>query len=179
MKKQIVRLTESDLHRIIKESVKRIIREQEYGDWRDDYEKYKNFYGDPDEGEKLRKAYLNRTRSEFGGDEKARVKALNKHMSANDAEREKRLSSTDPDFLAWEKAWSRKYDNEHGVNANDDNDFSDFETEKAKAAAQLDRKRIRVNRQKNNDISTPVDTKFSGKSPEEIEQMMRDMGFAK
>lgn len=40
MKKQVIRLTESDLHRIIKESVKRIIRESEYENPRLGYDEY-------------------------------------------------------------------------------------------------------------------------------------------
>lgn len=180
MARQIIKLTEEDLHKIIRESVNRILKEEgEFGDWRDDYEAWKNFAGDKEEGNALLNKYLNRAKSEFGGDEKARIKALNKHMAANDAARDRRLASTDPKFLDWEKAWSRKYDAEHGINATDDSDAFDFEAEKAKAAAQRERRRSKPSIKSIGKETPQTPSKFSGKSPEEIEQMMRDMGFVK
>lgn len=175
MAKQIIRLTEGDLHKIIKETVNKIINE-EFGDWRDDYEAWRNHTGDNEEGNDLLNKYLSRAKSEFGGDEKARIKALNKHMATNDSAREHRLAKTDPDFLDWEKAWSRKYDAENGINATDDSDAFDFEAEKEKAAAQRARKRSRLGSSNNNKA---VDSKFSGKSPEEIEMIMKNLGYAK
>jgi len=178
MAKQIIRLTESDLHKIIRESVKRIIKEEgeTYGDWRDDYEKWRNHIGNNDDGNELLKNYIGRAKSEFGGDESARISALNKHMAQKDSEREQRLSKTDPDFLNWEKAWSRKYDAENGINNNVDADTFDFEAEKAKAAEQRGRRRTKKPLP-NTAKQTP--SKFSGKSEEELEQLMKDMGFAK
>ena len=42
MAKQVIRLTESDLHRIVKESVNKILKE-EFGDWRDAYDAYMDY----------------------------------------------------------------------------------------------------------------------------------------
>ena len=174
MARQIIRLTESDLHRIIKKSVNRILREAKYGDWRDDYESWMNYSGDDkDEGNRLNKAWNDSLRNQYQGDEKGRLRALNDHFRERDSRRNLRMS---PEERAREAEWERKYNIEHGIVDDDNFDFD-------KAVEKFEKQKIRANRKQNlnnqEDDTVPQSSKFSGKSPEELEQMMRDMGFAK
>ena len=184
MAKQIIRLTEGDLHKIIKESVKKIIREGNYGDWRDDFDAYNSFLGDPSKGDELGRKYYDKLKQQYNGDKVAMRKAMNDHFKEKDAAREKRLSKTDPEYLDWENAFDKKYDLENGINVDDNEsiDNFDFDAEKARQAAKRERKMASASSPRNrakeiSNTSTP--SKFSGMSPEELEKMGANMGYFK
>ena len=177
MARQIIRLTESDLHRIIKKSVNRVLREAKYGDWRDDYESWINYNGDDkEEGQTLNRAWNDALKSQYT-DRAERMKELNDHYRKKNAMRDERMS---PEERAREAEWNRKYNIEHGIVDDDDDNF-DFD--KAVEKFEKQKMRSRNNRssinQDDEEVTVPQSLKFSGKSPEELEQMMRDMGFAK
>ena len=94
--KKVIRLTESDLHRIVKESVNKILKE-EFGDWRDAYDAYMDYLpagNDPErhsKGEDLRKAYMSQMDDAFGANKEARQKALNRHINYREMLRRERL----------------------------------------------------------------------------------------
>lgn len=89
MAKQIIRLTESDLHRIIKESVNRIIREEDNRDWTDDYNDWADFkYKDSDEAGKLNRSWTKKVKEKYP-DPKERRSAISKHMKTRDVEKGK------------------------------------------------------------------------------------------
>ncbi len=100
MAKQVIRLTEGDLHNIIKESVKRILKEEQFGDWRDAYDAYMDYLpsgNDPErhsKGEDLRKAYMSQMDDAFGANKEARQKALNRHINYREMLRRERLQKT-------------------------------------------------------------------------------------
>ena len=175
MARQIIRLTESDLHRIIKKSVNRILREGKYGDWRDNYEEWMNYSGDDkEEGQRLNRAWNDALKSQYQGDEAGRLRALNNHFREKDSIRNQRQS---PAERAREAEWERKYNIEHGIVGDDNFDFD-------KAVEKFEKQKMRSNKKPNiinkeDDAILPQSSRFSGKSPEELEQMMKDMGFVK
>ena len=132
MAKRIIRLTESDLHRIIKNSVKKIIREaEEPYDWRSDFHLYHDSVNmKPEDGTALHKKYMDGARQEFGGDEKARVKEFNRLWKEREARRKMRQT---PEQIAKEDLWDRKYNAEHGIEGDEfeDTDFDDEAMQKA------------------------------------------------
>ena len=125
MAKQVIRLTEGDLHRIIKESVKKILREEEEApyDWRADFNKYHDTVDmSPEEGTALHKRYMDGARKEFGGNEKARIKEFNRLWKEREAKQRMRKS---PEQLAKDDLWNRRYNAEHGINVDDFDDDND------------------------------------------------------
>lgn len=184
MAKQIIRLTEGDLHKIIENTVKKIISEGNYGDWRDDYEAWINGIQDKEEGTRLNNRWHDSLKQQFNGDKHAMRKALNDHFKEKDAARERRLSKEDPKFLDWENAWDKKYDLENNINTDDDEsiDDFDFEAEKERQAAKRERKMRSMSSPKKKEleidtIETP--SIYKGKSPEEIEKLGASMGYFK
>ncbi len=142
MKKQIIRLTESDLHNIIKESVNKILNESgRFNDWRDAYDAYMNHSGLDDdsrrEGERLRKEFTRQANLAYGGDpnkstfngDKRFFKDLDKHSKFRDSQRNYELSKTKSgrDYLDWEDKWEREYNRNNGIS---DDDFTEVEPKK-------------------------------------------------
>lgn len=159
---KLIRLTESDVRNMIRATLNSVLRESN-GDWKAAYDKFNREGGDIND-------YLNLARDEFGGDEKARIKALNKHIKDNDARRELRMS---PEELAKEKAWEKKYNREHNINVtdDDDSDLDDFEAEKQRQWLNRARKKA----PKRPSVSQEEPTR----SPEEILAQMKELGFLK
>ena len=159
---KIIRLTEGDIHNMIHEALQNVLKEAN-GDWKAAYDKFNSEGGDFND-------YLNLARNEFGGDEKARIKALNKHIADKDAKRELRMN---PEEIAREKTWERKYNREHGIGDDDsDLDFDDFEAEKEKQW----KKRAGHNAPKR---ASKINQDIPTRSPEEIERQMRELGYIK
>jgi len=185
MAKQIIRLTEGDLHRIIENTVKKIIREGKYGDWRDDYEEWINSIQDKEEGARLNNKWHDSLKQQFNGDKRAMRNALNGHFKEKDAAREKRLSKEDPKFLDWENAWDKKYDLENNINVGNDESFDDFDfdAEQAKQAAKRERKMAsrKSPKKKESEMDVIDDTPsiFKGKSADELEKLGASMGYFK
>ena len=176
MAKQIIKLTESDLHNIIKTAVNKVIKEA-YGDWRDDYDAYMGYYGkDKDKQKELRQKYDNSVKSTFGDDEKARIQALNKHMDSRDSERDKMLNKSQKgrDYLDWESAFDTKYNAEHGIGDESIKDM-DLDSLIAKAAQKRERGAMRTKPK----AIPQAEPQKPTRSPEEIEAQMRAMGLAK
>ena len=89
--KKIVRLTENDLHKIIKESVKKILKEG-YGDWRDDYDAWMDGpMDDKKAGEQARLRYIAAANRDFGGDPSSNVFNGDKKRFQNALERHQTL----------------------------------------------------------------------------------------
>lgn len=164
MARQIIRLTESDLHRIIKKSVNRILRE----DWQDELTDFNRGAGGESWHDSLKSQYPDRAE---------RMKALNDYYRKRNTMRKERQS---PEERAREAEWERKYNIEHGIVDDDEEDF-DFD----KAVEKFEKEKMRSRNKRNpisqddEEVTVPQSLKFSGKSPEELEQMMRDMGFVR
>jgi len=182
MAKQIIRLTESDLHRIIKESVKRIIKE----DWHDELSSiYDAGKKEDSAGIDLDKAssILKNLKRQYGSDKEGYSRAVNKFFSDREKRDDFEKAKRDPAFELWS--------DEH------ESTFNDEGYPMAKDFEPLPFNRERYNKRiKNGEMpralrrsyssgpqevpETPsVNSPYKGKSSEEIEQMMRDMGFAK
>lgn len=85
--KQIIRLTEGDLHRIIENCVRKALNE----DWTKTYDKWADtIWTDPEEGDRLNKKWSQELKDEYGD---KRGEALNAHCEKRDAERAKRLAA--------------------------------------------------------------------------------------
>ena len=81
MAKQIIRLTEGDLHRIIENAVNKIMISEK---WSDTYDKWADGnYKSREEGEKLNKQYNDELKQEFP-DKDARRSELSKHCKRRD-----------------------------------------------------------------------------------------------
>lgn len=97
--KQIIRLTEGDLHRIIENCVRKALNE----DWTKTYDKWADSVGmDRDEGEKLVKKWAKELKDEYGG---KRDIAFNSHSEKRDAARAKKLAAA--------RKRREQYDQEH------------------------------------------------------------------
>lgn len=174
MAKQIIRLTEGDIHNMIRSAVNRLLRESDEDNaWKDAYDKFNR--GEIDSMDE----YMRLARERFGGDEMARIKALNRHIEDKDARRAMRMS---PEELAREKAWEKQYDIENGINhSSEDADLFDFEKERAEQLKKLTKKRMKQNARKpgsRRPADTPQEpTKFSGLSPEELEAKFKELGY--
>ena len=176
MAKQIIKLTEQDLHDIIRTAVNKVIKEG-FGDWRDDYDAYMGYYGkDKDKQKELRQKYDDSVKAEFGDDEKARIKALNKHMDSRDSLRDNMLNKSQKgrDYLDWESAWNSKYNAEHGI-GDEGIGEADLDSLIAKAAQKRERGAMRTKPK----AVPQAEPQKPTRSPEEIEAQMRAMGLAK
>lgn len=98
MVRQNIKLTEKVLNKIIKETVNKILNEEVWGDWRDDYDAYMDVPGlnikDPNEGTRLGNTYRERLSREYKGDKKAMQDALNNHINYRERLRRERLMQT-------------------------------------------------------------------------------------
>lgn len=100
--KQIIRLTEGDLHRIIENCVRKALNE----DWTKDYDKWADNIGmNKDEGEKLRKKWSQELKDEYGD---KRDLAFNSHSEKRDAARAKRLAAARKRQAQYNQAHKKK-----------------------------------------------------------------------
>ena len=97
--KQIIRLTEGDLHRIIENCVRKAIKE----DWTKTYDKWAdNFNMERKERDKLLKKWAQELKDEYGD---KRGEAFNSHCEKRDAARAKKLAAA--------RKRAEKYNQEH------------------------------------------------------------------
>jgi len=88
MAKQIIRLTESDLHKIIENATRKALMSE---GWKDSYDKWsKGDYKDNDEGEKLNRQWNSELKSEHPEASKRRSEFL-KHTKTKDTESSKKF----------------------------------------------------------------------------------------
>jgi len=159
MANQIIRITESDLHNIIKESVVKILNEE---NWQDAFDRFLDApdITDSAEGTKLQKAKDDAIKAEFGKDFGARARAMKKYFRDREAKKMGKMTAA-------QKAEYLKYDD---PNDNDDSDFDYFAAEKSKGFAPKA------------DVVEPVDKKksimknnpYAGKTPEELEALLQN-----
>jgi len=115
MAKQIIRLTESDLHRMIRESVDRILKEG----WKDSYDKWSSGkYENDDDGEKLNRKWNSELKAEHP-DKKDRRSEFNKHTKSKDSSASKEFEKK------WkasggEERFKQDYKKKYGVDINDE-----------------------------------------------------------
>jgi len=199
MAKRIIRLTESDLHKIIKESVVRALneadsvkdkfstyRKEPWGDWRDDYDAYMDDLkvGDKPAGEDARLKYISAANRDFGGDpssktftgDKSFFKALKKHQQYRDVN-DKHLS---PAQRAARHQMDLDHDLKYGFNPDDEaaGGIASGE-EPMKKRARRGSLMTKVKPDASFRKQEEPKSKFSGLSPEELEAKMKEMGFAK
>ena len=200
MGRQIIRLTESDLHKIIKESVIRALNEAEsvkdkfstyrkepWGDWRDDYDAYMDDIrvGDKPAGEEARLKYIASANRDFGGDpskkefngDQAFFKALKRHQQYRDIH-DKHLS---PAQREARHQMDMDYDEKYGFNPDDEaaGGIAAGEAEPMKKRARRGSLMTKIKPDETFRKAEEPKSKFSGMSPEELEAKMREMGFAK
>ena len=98
MAKQIIKLTEGDLHKIIENTVNKIMMTE---GWEDSYRKWsKGDYKDNEEGEKLNKQWTKELKAEHP-DRKSRANAVKKANTRIDVEKGK--TAKDPRWRAYDK----------------------------------------------------------------------------
>lgn len=205
MAKRIIRLTESDLHKIIKESVRRTLNEATpsakellnryhkgpWGDWRDEYDAYwDSHFDDPRRGD-LEKAARNAVIRDFGGFTPEYFKALRRHENYRDAYH----PFLSPSGRQNRERMDMEYDEKYGWNPNDEEGDDDYarlsrflpgggeegEQKKQRARRGSNLSRVKAaptyrQQQPNDDDSL---NQGSGMSLEDIEAKMRELGFAK
>ena len=99
---KVIRLTEGDLHRMIRESVNRILKEE----WRASYDKWANGeYDDAEEGERLNREWTKKLKKQYPNPAD-RKRATERHMSS-------RTSQSAKDY-------DRKWRKEHGDESDDE-----------------------------------------------------------
>lgn len=206
MAKRIIRLTESDLHRIIKESVIRTLNEaekdgksskkavkdmfndyEEFEDWRKQYDDYMDHILDRDkaEGEAARLRYIAAINRDFGGDpssksftgdKKAFKKAYDKHSRYRDTH-DKHIS---PQARRDRHQMDLDYDEKYGFNPDDEAAGGVVSGEEpVKKRARRGSLMTKVKPDASFLKKEEPKSKFSGLSPEELEAKMKEMGFAK
>ena len=182
MARQIIKLTEQDLHNIIREAVNKAINEG-FGDWRDDYDAMQGYFGnDVDKQKELRGNYEKNVKDAFGDDEKARIKALNRHMDYRDSLRNDRLDKSrfkgpnGENYLDWEAGWNTKYNAEHGIGDESIND-TDLDTLIAQAAKRRERGRVRTKSNAEKLANSQKPSKFDGLSADELEAKFKELGY--
>jgi hypothetical protein len=205
MAKRIIRLTESDLHKIIKESVKRALNEARpsakellnryhkgpWGDWRDEYDAYWDSHFDDPRREDLEKAARNAVVRDFGGFTPEYFKALRRHEAYRDAYH----PFLSPSGREGREKMDREYDEKYGFNPGEDEEddyarlsrFLPGEGEEGGQKKQRARRGSNLSRVKAAPTyrqQQPNDDEYSlnqgsGMSLEDIEAKMRELGFAK
>ena len=207
MAKRIIRLTESDLHKIIKESVRRTLNEATpsakellnryhkgpWGDWRDEYDAYwDSHFDDPRRGD-LEKAARNAVTRDFGGFTPEYFKALRRHENYRDAYH----PFLSPSGREDRESMDREYDEKYGWNPNDEEGDDDYarlsrflpgggeegqKKQRARRGSNLSRVKADPSyRQKQQEpIEGPEElSQGSGMSLDDIEAKMRAMGYIK
>ena len=85
MANKMIKLTESDIHAIIRNVISRINEEDEKKKgWTDSYDKWSETYGDKKKGEKLSDDWHEKLKQEYPN-KKERRKAINRHCKELDA----------------------------------------------------------------------------------------------
>lgn len=163
MAKQIIRLTEGDLHRIIENSVKKIIRES---DWQ---KAFNDFLDMPDitdsaEGAKLQKAKDDAIKAEFGNDEKARAKAVKRYFKNRERDKMSKMS-------AKQREEYLKYDDPN--EDDDDAELNAFAAEKAKSRYRGLKPSARVGSSAFKKAVEAQNNPFAGRTPEELEALLK------
>jgi hypothetical protein len=184
MAKQIIRLTEGDLHRIVKESIKRILKEE---DWRDElnavYDAGKEEGSAGFDIDKV-SSILGNVRKQYGKDAEGYKQALDDFYSEREKIGDAEKAKKDPAFELWSDEFESNFNKAGYPLAKD---FKSFPYNKSKynqrvRNGELPRsfRRFGV---KSNDSEEPSvqvnNSPYAGKSPEEIEQIMKNSGFAK
>ena len=206
MAKRIIRLTESDLHKIIKESVRRTLNEARpsakellnryhkgpWGDWRDEYDAYWDAnFDDPRRGD-LEKAARNAVTRDFGGFTPEYFKALRRHENYRDAYH----PFLSPSGRQDRERMDREHDEKYGFNPSDeegDNDYARLSRFLPSGGEEVGQKKQRARRGSNlsrvkaaptyrqhqpNDDEDALN-QGAGMSLEDIEAKMRELGFVK
>lgn len=207
MAKRIIRLTESDLHKIIKESVRRTLNEARpsakellnryhkgpWGDWRDEYDTlWDRDNNDALTHKELEKKYNDAIMRDFGGFTPEYFKALRRHEAYRDAYHPWLSPSGRED----RERMDREYDEKYGFNPNDeegDDDYArlsrflpgsgeegDQKKQRARRGSNLSRvKAAPTYRQQQPNDDDDALYQGAGMSLEDIEAKMRELGFAK
>ena len=185
MAKQIIRLTESDLHRIIKESVRRIIKEE---NWDDELSSiYDAGKEEGSTGVDIDRAssVMKNLKAQYGKDKEGYGKAINNFFNRREKLDDYEKAKKDPAFELWS--------DEHETSFNDAGypmakDFKPLPFEKKKynnrvrngeLPKALRRSYTKGGEYDSDSFDAGENNPYSGKSPEEIEQMMRDSGYVK
>lgn len=173
MAKQIIKLTEGDLHKIIRESVNRVLREGWHDELSSVYDagKQKGSTGiDIDKASDI----LKRLKMQYGKDTEGYKQAVSKFFNDREKKDDIDKAKKDPAFELWSDEFETKYEKDGHPMARDTEPMP-FNREKYN-------KRIKNGEspkalRRTYGISTDSSPKVS--SPEEIEQRMREMGFTK
>lgn len=116
MAKQIIKLTEGDLHKIIEKTVRKIVTEND-DDWKGSYEKWKNSK-DSEEGEKHNREFTKKLKKAYP-DAGKRRHAFNQYAKSKDTstskEFEKKWKSS-----GGEERFNKEYQKKFGKNVDSD-----------------------------------------------------------
>lgn len=116
MAKQIIKLTEGDLHRIIEKTVRKIVKESD-DDWKESYEKWKKST-DSEEGEKHNREFTRRLKKAYP-DAGKRKHAFNQYAKSKDTstskEYEKKWKGS-----GGEEKFNKEYQKKYGKSVDSD-----------------------------------------------------------